>query len=54
MQQGTIQNRDAFLDTIARKLGRSRLASLEAPRWKHHPQEEFMKGGIHIVNELLG
>ncbi len=51
MQQGTIQNRDAFLDTIARKLGRSRLASLEAPRWKHHPQEEFMKGAS--PDELL-
>lgn len=51
MQQGTIQNRDAFLDNIARKLGRDRRKTIDAPKWKYNPQEEYMKGAT--PDELL-
>lgn len=40
---GTIQNRDAFLETIASRLGRQRKTKLEQPQWNYHPQEEVLK-----------
>ncbi|MCF2648657.1 LutC/YkgG family protein [Niallia circulans] len=40
---GTIENREAFLETIASKLGRQRKTKLEKPRWAYQPQEEVLK-----------
>ncbi|WP_409305076.1 lactate utilization protein C [Peribacillus sp. SCS-155] len=43
--KGTIQNRDAFLDQVASRLGRNRLSSeIPRPSWKYHPQDEVLKG----------
>lgn len=49
--KGTIQNRDAFLDQIAKQLGRERKTTLAAPVWKHNPQEEVLKDAT--VDELV-
>ncbi|MEK5379656.1 LutC/YkgG family protein [Niallia sp. FSL W8-0635] len=43
MMKGTIQNREAFLDTIATRMGRKRKTKLEKPQWAYHPQEEVLK-----------
>lgn len=40
---GTIHNRDAFLETIASRLGRQRKTKLERPKWNYYPQEEVLK-----------
>jgi L-lactate dehydrogenase complex protein LldG len=40
---GTIQNRDQFLNTIAKRLGRARLTTVEPPKWKYQPQYEVFK-----------
>ncbi|WP_400246483.1 lactate utilization protein C [Niallia sp. JL1B1071] len=40
---GIIQNREAFLESIASRLGRQRKTKLEKPRWAYHPQEEVLK-----------
>lgn len=41
---GTIQNRDAFLNKLAGRLGRERRTELERPKWKFSPQDEVLKG----------
>lgn len=48
---GTIQNRDQFLNTIAKRLGRSRKTEISQPVWKYSPQDEVMKGATQ--DELL-
>lgn len=48
---GTIQNRDAFLDQIANQLGRERKTTLTPPVWKHNPQAEVLKDAS--VDELV-
>lgn len=41
---GTIQNRDAFLNKIANRLGRERRTEVDRPDWKFNPQDEVLKG----------
>jgi L-lactate dehydrogenase complex protein LldG len=42
--EGTIQNRDQFLNKVANRLGRSRISTpIERPKWKYQPQYEVMK-----------
>lgn len=41
--EGTIQNRDQFLNTISKRLGRERVTSVEPPKWKFQPQHEVFK-----------
>lgn len=48
---GTVQNRDAFLAHIAKRLGREKITSVEQPRWRYNPQEEIYKGASS--DELL-
>ncbi|WP_409290278.1 lactate utilization protein C [Peribacillus sp. SCS-37] len=41
--RGSIQNRDAFLNQIAGRLGRGRLSTdVHLPPWKYHPQDEVL------------
>ncbi|MGJ7919665.1 LutC/YkgG family protein [Neobacillus sp. LXY-4] len=43
--QGTILNRDAFLQTISKRLGRDKVLSVvEVPKYKHNPQDNVLKG----------
>ncbi|MEB3752044.1 lactate utilization protein C [Geobacillus sp. FSL W8-0032] len=45
MMRGTIQNRDAFLQTIAERLGRSpRLSGISRPQWDNAPQWTVFAG----------
>lgn len=39
-----IQNRHAFLDTVASRLGRERKKQIERPTWKYQPQHNILKG----------
>lgn len=40
---GTIQNRDAFLNNIAKNLGRNRLSEpVKRPQWKYNPQAKVL------------
>ncbi|WHY77689.1 lactate utilization protein C [Neobacillus sp. WH10] len=49
---GTIQNRDKFLNQIAGRLNRSRISSpIERPNWKYQPQHEVLKDATQ--DELL-
>lgn len=49
---GTIQNREAFLNQIASRLGRPRISkSVERPNWKYRPQDEVLKNASQ--DELL-
>jgi L-lactate dehydrogenase complex protein LldG len=42
--EGTIQNRDQFLNKIAGRLGRPRISTpIERPKWKYQPQYEVLK-----------
>lgn len=42
--EGTIQNRDKFLNQIASRLGRSRISTpVERPKWEYQPQFEVLK-----------
>jgi L-lactate dehydrogenase complex protein LldG len=44
IMSGTIQNREAFLNQIAAKLGRPRINTpVERPNWKFRPQDEVLK-----------
>lgn len=41
---GNIQNREAFLSTIAKRLGREPItAGINRPTWKYNPQDEVLK-----------
>ncbi|GIN61292.1 lactate utilization protein C [Robertmurraya siralis] len=40
---GTIQNRDAFLNKLASRLGRERRTEIAKPEWNYNPQEEVLK-----------
>ncbi|MDQ0343150.1 lactate utilization protein C [Lederbergia wuyishanensis] len=41
---GTIQNREAFLNKIASRLGRDKFqTSVEEPNWSYHPQDAVLK-----------
>ncbi|WP_449621451.1 LutC/YkgG family protein [Robertmurraya sp. Marseille-Q9965] len=40
---GTIQNREAFLNRLAGRLGRERRTEVERPEWKYNPQDEVLK-----------
>ncbi|ULT59741.1 lactate utilization protein C [Neobacillus drentensis] len=52
MMPGTVQNREAFLNQIATRLGRPRISkSVERPDWKFRPQEEVLKDATQ--DELL-
>ncbi len=43
MMNGSIQNRDSFLDNIAANLKRSRrTGGVVKPQWKHAPQHESL------------
>ncbi|WP_332631942.1 LutC/YkgG family protein [Halalkalibacter flavus] len=45
MTTGSIQNKDRFLDQIAKSLGRERKsAPVARPNWKHQPQHDVFKG----------
>lgn len=41
---GTIQNRDAFLNKLANRLGRERRTEVERPVWKYNPQDQVLNG----------
>ncbi|WP_445486659.1 LutC/YkgG family protein [Niallia sp. 03133] len=41
--QGSIQNREAFLQTIASRLGRERKTEIMKPVWAYNPQEQVLK-----------
>jgi L-lactate dehydrogenase complex protein LldG len=42
MTEGVIHNKEAFLDNVAKKLGRSRRSTgVTRPQWKHQPQREI-------------
>ncbi|MCM3725742.1 lactate utilization protein C [Neobacillus cucumis] len=44
MMAGTIQNREAFLNQIATRLGRPRISTpVERPSWNFRPQDEVLK-----------
>jgi L-lactate dehydrogenase complex protein LldG len=43
MAEGTVQNKEAFLNRIAGKLGRSRKEAAVLPKWKHQPQWQVFK-----------
>ncbi|PLS16435.1 lactate utilization protein C [Bacillus sp. M6-12] len=50
--QGTIQNREAFLNRLAGRLGRDTIKeTIDRPVWKHQPQHEVMKGAS--MEELI-
>lgn len=50
--KGTIQNREAFLSHISRRLGRENPAAMvERPKWNYHPQDEVLKDATQ--DELL-
>jgi L-lactate dehydrogenase complex protein LldG len=52
MMGGTIQNREAFLNQIASKLGRPRIIKpVERPDWKFQPQDEILKDAT--LDELV-
>jgi L-lactate dehydrogenase complex protein LldG len=43
--QGTIQNRDAFLQNIAKRLGREKVNTVcDTPVYKHNPQNSVLQG----------
>lgn len=43
--KGSIQNRNEFLHTISKQLGRNELKTeLEKPKWNYQPQDEVLKG----------
>lgn len=51
MGEGTVQNKDVFLNRIAEKLGRQRTVPAERPQWKHRPQWNVFKD--YSSKELL-
>ncbi|NEU32225.1 lactate utilization protein C [bacterium LRH843] len=49
---GTVQNRDSFLNKVAKRLGRDQVASnVQRPQWKFQPQDAVLKGASQ--DELL-
>lgn len=49
---GTIQNREAFLNQIATRLGRGRISThVKRPDWNFRPQDEVLKDATQ--DELL-
>lgn len=52
MMNGTIHNRDKFLNQVASQLNRPRIsAPVEKPNWKYQPQYEVLKDATQ--DELL-
>jgi L-lactate dehydrogenase complex protein LldG len=44
MTKGTLHNREAFLNNVAKQLGRNRItAPVERPNWQHQPQWNVLK-----------
>lgn len=53
MARGTIQNREAFLDHIAKRMGRERRAGqVQRPDWKYQPQKQVYEDLSQ--DELIG
>lgn len=53
---GTIQNREAFLNKLASRLGRERRTEVEKPEWKYNPQDKVLKdstpdGLVNVLRE---
>ncbi|WP_026675656.1 LutC/YkgG family protein [Alkalihalobacterium bogoriense] len=45
MTKGTVQNKDKFLQTVAKSLGRERRTeNVSRPQWTHRPQWDVFKG----------
>lgn len=49
--EGSIQNRDAFLDRLSTQLGRKPKMKVEKPIWKHQPQRRVLADAS--IDELL-
>lgn len=50
--QGTIQNRNAFMDKIAKQLGREVKKEVERPNYQFHPQDKVLQGATK--EDLVG
>ncbi|PSL36279.1 L-lactate dehydrogenase complex protein LldG [Planomicrobium soli] len=51
MGEGTVQNKDVFLNRIAEKLGRQQRGPVARPTWRHQPQWDVFKN--HASEELM-
>lgn len=41
---GTIQNRNSFLEKITNRLGREQRSAIEKPKWEYQPQDKVLQG----------